>query len=86
MFPTPYVYGVDNIYPVDDMLCTVETYSVGIWCGNPDHMLWGVYDVDIWCGNNNHILWVTYAVDICCGRHSMYCGSHECIYTVDDIV
>ena len=47
MFPTPYVYGVDNIYPVDDMLCTVETYSVGTWCGNPDHMLWGVYDVDI---------------------------------------
>ena len=29
MLPTPYVYGVDNTYAVDDMLYTVETYSVG---------------------------------------------------------
>ena len=29
MLPTPYTYGVENTYRVDDMLYAVEAYSVG---------------------------------------------------------
>ena len=59
MFPTPYAYGVGNTYPVDDMFYAVETYSVGIHCGNNDHMLWGTYAVGIYCGRHS----------ISCGEH-----------------
>ena len=45
MLPTPYAYGVDNTYAVDDVVYTVDTCSVGDMLWNHDHIPWATHAV-----------------------------------------